>query len=128
METETAPMQGQCPAIELPILDGRTREGRHVLDAQRELAQKLGTTPSFEGRRTAAQVLRAMFSIALLDRKRAETGSLSDFDAEMVLRHENTLARALKRLERHTSAQKAKFGLADHLARTYGPAGTGNAA
>lgn len=108
--------------IELPRIDGRSRVGRSLLSAGHELERRLGPNPSIEARSAAGQILRAMHALALLDRKRAQTGALSDFDAEIQVRHENALARAWKRLERHTGAPKAKPSLAEHLARTYGPA------
>jgi len=100
-------MSPRSTHVEAPILDGRTREARLLADLRLSLEQRLGATPSLEARQVAEQVLRLRHSIALTERKRSDGAALTEFEHELLFRHENALTRALRRLERLAPATPA---------------------
>jgi len=83
-----------------PNINSSTREGRMLKATRLELDRRIGPTPSFEARELADQILRAKREIALVERKRIDAGALSEIERELMMRHENALSRALRRLER----------------------------
>ena len=93
--------------ITLPVTDGRTTEGKLIAKLAAELAQRLGPSPSLEQRQCAEQIVRTRLDIEILARKRTD-GALTEFESELALRLENTLSRALRRLERLAPATAAK--------------------
>jgi hypothetical protein len=81
-------------------VNGKTREGRMLAATRRELARRLGPSPSLEARECAEGIVRAKLEIAMLERQRIAAGALSEAEREHLIRLEGQLGRALRQLER----------------------------
>jgi hypothetical protein len=82
----------------LAKLDGRTKEARLMRDTRNALAQHLGGKPSVTQTMVIDRVCNLTLRIATMDRKFAETGTMTELDTRQYLAWSAALTRLLRQL------------------------------
>jgi hypothetical protein len=96
-------------------LDGRSREGRFLLQCQRELVTHVGGEPSFTQRLLIRRAARAMLRLELLDEK-LTGGTWTDHDARTFGGLTNALRLMLRELGLKSATQDKLLSLDDIVA------------
>lgn len=104
----------------LAKLDRRTREAQLMQRVRKELTDHVGGEPSAAQAMIIEQAAQLRLRIALMDRKLAEQGTLTDHDARTYIAWSNALIRTVARLGTKGVA-KAAPSLADYLASNAEP-------
>jgi hypothetical protein len=82
----------------LTKLDGRTKEARLVQSLRAELAAHVGGKPSATQHALIEQAAQLRLRLAVMDRKYAEGGTLTDHDSRVYLAWSNSLSRLMRQL------------------------------
>jgi hypothetical protein len=99
----------------LTKLDRRTKEARLVEQVRADLVAHVGGAPSTSQAMIIEQAAQLRLRIALMDRKLAESGTLTDHDGRQYIAWSNALIRTVARLGTKGVA-KAAPSIADYIA------------
>jgi hypothetical protein len=105
----------------LAKLDGRTREARLMRETRAALVAHVGGTPSATQAVLIDRCVQLTLRVAAMDRKFAESGSMTQHDSNFYLAWSNSLSRALRDLGMKATGRKA-LTLTEHIARQAGAA------
>ncbi len=108
--------------MQLPGLDGRSRETRLIRQLHAELIRHVGGKPSVTQAAIIDQLVQLRVRIATMDRAFAETGDTTGHDTKTYLAWANSYARLLRHLGLKGVAERPP-SLADHLRARSSPAG-----
>jgi hypothetical protein len=107
-------------ALQLPGLDGRSRETRLIRQIHADLIAHVGGKPSVTQAAIIDQLVQLRVRIATMDREFAETGDTTGHDTKTYLAWANSYARLLRHQGLKGVAERPP-SLADHLAARTAP-------
>jgi len=120
--TQTTPSIGpHSRPHPLAKMDQRTKEARLLRELRAELTAHVGDRPSATQRALIEQAVQIRLRLAMMDRKFAKIGEMTEHDSRTYLAWSNSYSRLLRQLGLKGAAEKPQ-SLAEILAEAAAPA------